>query len=48
MVVLVFIITKTISGVFVFEITITKNPKFTAKFELNLLGKDRTEDNLTD
>ena len=22
----------------------TKNPKFTAKFDLKLLGKDRTED----
>ena len=35
-------------GVFVFETTKTKTPKFTAKFDLKLRGKDRTEDNLTD
>ena len=35
-------------GVFVFEITKTKTPKFTVKFDLKLGGKNRTEDNLTD
>ena len=34
-----------IPGVFVFETTKTKNPKFTAEFDLKLRGKDRTEDN---
>ena len=34
--------------VFVFEITKTKTPKFTVKFDLKLGGKNRTEDNLTD
>ena len=35
------------SGVFVFEITKTKTPKLTVKFDLKLCGKNRTEDNLT-
>ena len=34
-----------IPGVFVFETTKTKNPKFTAGFDLKLRGKDRIEDN---
>ena len=34
-----------IPGVFVFETTKTKNPKFPAEFDLKLRGKDRTEDN---
>ena len=46
-VVLVFVMTKT-KRVFVFEITKTKTPKFTVKFDLELCGKNRTEDNLTD
>ena len=33
---------------FVFEITKTKTPEFTVKFDLKLGGKNRTEDNLTD
>ena len=36
-----------VRGVFVFETTKTKNPKFTAEFDLKLRGKNRTEDNLT-
>ena len=44
---LVFVITKT-KRVFVFEITKTKTPKFTVKFDLKLGGKNRREDNLTD
>ena len=32
----------------VFEITKTKTPKFTVKFDLKLGGKDRTWYNLTD
>ena len=35
-------------GVFVFEITKTKTPKFSAKCALKLRGNDRTEDNSTD
>ena len=35
-------------GVFVFEITKTKTPKFAVKFDLKLYGKSRTEDNWTD
>ena len=35
-------------GVFVFDITKTKTPEFTVKFDLNFSGKSRTEDNLTD
>ena len=35
-------------GVLNFEITKTKIPKFTVKFDLELGGKTRTEDNLTD
>ena len=35
-------------GVLVFVITKTKTPKFTAKCDLKLCAKDRTEDNLTD
>ena len=35
-------------GVFVFEITKTKTPEFTLKFDLKLGGKNQTEDNLTD
>ena len=47
--VLVFVITKTKrEGSFFFEITKTKTPKFTVKFDLKLGGKNRTEDNLTD
>ena len=34
--------------VFVFKTTKTKNPKFTAEFDLKLCGENRTEDNLTD
>ena len=34
-------------GVLVFEITKTKTPKFTVKFDLKLGGKDRTRYNLT-
>ena len=34
-------------GVLVFEITKTKTPKFTVRFDLKLGGKDRTKDNLT-
>ena len=37
-----------LSGVFVFEATKTKTPTFTAKFDLRLHRKDRTEDNKTD
>ena len=37
-----------LKGVFVFEITKTKTAKFTVKFDLNLEGKKRKEDNLTD
>ena len=36
------------NAVFVFEITKTKIPKFTVKFDLKLGGKNQTEDNLTD
>ena len=36
-----------VRGVFVFQTTKTKNPKFTAEFDLKLHGKDQTEDNLT-
>ena len=43
---LVFVITKT-KRVFVFEITKTKTPKFTVKFDLKLGGKNR-RDNMTD
>ena len=35
-------------GVFVFEITKTKTPKFTVKFDQQLVGKNRAEDNLID
>ena len=35
-------------GVFAFEITKTKTPEFTVKFDQKLGGKNRTEDNLTD
>ena len=35
-------------GVFVFEITKTKTPKFTVKFDLKLGEKNWTEDNLSD
>ena len=35
-------------GVFVFEITKTKTPKFTIKFVQKFGGKNRTEDNLAD
>ena len=42
-----FVITKTKRGLFS-EITKTKTPKFTVKFDLKLGGKNRTEDNLTD
>ena len=45
--VLVFVITK-LRAVLVFEITKTKTPKFTVRFDLKLGGKDRTKDNLTD
>ena len=37
-----------ILDMFVFEITKTKTPKFTVKFDLKLGGKNRTEDILTD
>ena len=40
--------TQDLRRVLVFEITKTKTPKFTVKFDLKLGGKDRTEDNLTD
>ena len=36
-----------VRGVFFFKTTKTKNPKFTAEFDLKLRGKDRTENNLT-
>ena len=39
---------RKLRGVFVFEITKTKTPKFTIKFDLKLSGKNQTEDNLTD
>ena len=40
--------TKTKRGLLVFEITKTKTPEFTVKFDQKLGGKGRTEDNLTD
>ena len=39
---------RKLRGVFVFEITKTKTPKFTVKLDQKLGGNDRTEDNLTD
>ena len=45
--VLVFVTTKTERGLS-FRIMKTKTPEFTVKFDQNLGGKDRREDNLTD